>query len=195
MIFTDRSRFITYFKCPFKRFLTNHYLGMGITRRGLSIPLATGTHTHHAIELILNIVKDTGDLPRTDEVRDIIDLVNSEYKQEVAECSFIGLQDNERIDHIVNEQTTLISGLIWAWAVAVLPPFLERFVVLHIEQEMERISGCTCGLANIGEVKDHVGRDCNGVVIMTRPDIVAEVIDTGSIAYIEIKTGSKNQSS
>lgn len=191
MIYTDRSRFLTYFKCPFKRFMNYHYLGKGIVRRGLSIPLATGSHTHSAIEYILNIVKSTNDLPRANDVRDIIEEVNSNYRREVADSNFLGLEDNERADHIVNEQTTLISGLIWAWAVAVLPSFLEHFAVLHVEQEMEKIIGCDCGLSNIGEVRDHIPRGCNGVVIMTRPDLVAEVIDTGSVAYVEMKTGSK----
>ena len=195
MIFTDRSRFITQFFCPFERFLAYHFLGRGITRIGHAIPLATGAYTHEAIQHILNIVQATGDLPSPADIREIVAKVNNDYITAVAKAGFLGLEENERVDHVVTEQTTLISGLVWAWAIYILPPFLEQYRILHVEQEMERIVGCKCGLSGIGTVKDHVKRNCNGIVIMTRPDIVTESYASNAIDYTEVKTGGKIESS
>ncbi len=85
----------------------------------------------------------------------------------------------------------MIGGLIWAWSTHILPKFLEEWEVLHVEQEMERIVKCDCGLSGVGDVADHISRDCNGLVIMTRPDIVAQKYSNSELAYHELKTGSK----
>lgn len=191
MIFTDRSRFRTFFKCNFERYLRYHYLKYGISKQGFSIPLATGTYAHAAIEMILNLVKTTDELPRSEDIREIVNQVTDNYTSEVLEAGFQGLEANERVEHILNEQTALISGLTWSWAIFVLPHLIEEYAILHVEQEMEKIVGCTCGLANIGEVKDHVARNCNAVVIMTRPDLVAKSHKTGALVYDEFKTGSR----
>jgi hypothetical protein len=193
--FTDRSRFIDFFSCPFKRYIGYHYLGKGISRQGHAIPLATGTYTHEAIEKILNIIKTTGDLPSVADMRDIINKVTNDYIKVVEEAGFLGLSEGERPEYVVTEQTTLISGLVWAWAVFVLPTLLEEFDILHVEQEMERIVGCDCGLSGVGEVKDHRSRGCNCIVIMTRPDIIVQNINTNAQSYVELKTGGKIESS
>jgi hypothetical protein len=99
--------------------------------------------------------------------------------------------DEDHVIHVLNEQTTLISGMIWSWASYTLPPFLEEFEVLHVEQEMERIVDCDCGLNNIGVVAAHIERGCNGLCIMTRPDIIAINRLTKAMYYFELKTGGK----
>jgi hypothetical protein len=191
MIFTDRSRYKTYFFCPFERFLAYHLFGKGVVPTSKDVPLVTGTQAHEAVELILKLVQQTNELPKADEVRYVIEQVTKAYEDEVIEAGFSDLQENERVEFIIKEQTTLVSGLIWAWSSFILPPFLEKFQPLHIEQEMERITGCTCGLAGVGAVATHIERDCQGVVVMTRPDIVALDYATGELVYVELKTGSK----
>lgn len=191
MIFTDRSRYKTQFSCPFERYLQYHFNDTGIVKPGTSIPLATGIHTHSAIEQILKLVQKVNDLPRSEDVRRIVEETSNAYEKSVAEFGLSGVGEDERIDHVVKEQTTLIHGLIWAWAGYVLPYFLEEFRVLHVEQEMERILGCSCGLLGVGQVADHVARNCEGVVLMTRPDVVARKISTDALVYVELKTGSR----
>lgn len=192
MIFTDRSRFKTYFQCPYEHYLGYQFAGKGIIKKGNSIPLVTGTHAHRAVELILLDVKDNnGELPLSDTVRDIIHKVTEDYYSDVSKWGFAESEANERVDFVLQEQTTLISGLIWAWATHILPDFLQEWEILHVEQEMEKIVSCDCGLSGIGEVADHISRDCNGVVIMTRPDIVARKYVSEILAYHELKTGSK----
>ena len=191
MLYTDRSRFKTHFKCPFERYLNYHYSGIGIVRSGLSIPLITGSYAHNGIEAVLHLVSATNSMPSAKDVRDIVANISSNYTNDVLAAGFTSQEENDSIGYVIQEQTTLISGLLWSWSVYVLPQVLERYTILHIEQEMERVVGCTCGLASLGTVAEHIARDCAGVVVMTRPDIVAESSDTGSVVYIELKTGSR----
>jgi len=191
MIYVDRSRYKTFFSCPFERYLCYHYLGTGIVKPGSEIPLATGTHTHNAIEGILNLAVVQGDLPRANDVRQIIDDNLNAYRTQVSEAGFVGLGADERAEFVLEEQATLISGLVWAWSIHILPRFLESYKILHVEQEMERVVGCDCGLSGIGVVEHHVARSCGGVTVMTRPDIIARKLSTNELVYIELKTGSK----
>lgn len=190
MIFTDRSRQKTYFSCPMERFLGYHIYGRGISGSGVALPLATGSHTHSAIEYILN--NSWNEIPGEELVREAIQLSTVAYEEEVAKGGFLDPEmDEDRALYVLKEQTTLIHGLVWAWASYILPRFLEEYEVKHVEQEMERVYKCDCGLSEVGDVKDHSARNCSGLVVMTRPDIVAVKYVTGAWTYHEIKTGGK----
>jgi len=190
VIFTDRSRQKTYFSCPMERFLGYHIYGTGITGSGVALPLATGAHTHNAIEHILK--NSWNEVPNESLVREAIRQTTVAYETEIADEGFFDPEmDEERAMYVLKEQTTLIHGLVWAWASYILPRFLEEFEVRHVEQEMERVYKCDCGLSDIGTVQTHVKRNCNGLVVMTRPDIAAVKYTTGGWTYHEIKTGGK----
>jgi hypothetical protein len=191
MIVTDRSRYKTYFQCPMERFLEYHFTGTGIVKKGTTVPLATGSHGHKAVELILRDHIVTGSIPTESLVRDATNQVSEDYFTEVAEAGFMDQADTERAEFILNEQTTLITGLITAWSQHVLPNFLDNFKVLAVEKEMECILACTCGLEGVGDYPVHVERGCEGIILMTRPDIVARKYETNVLAYVEIKTGSR----
>ena len=194
MIVTDRSRYKTFFSCPLERYLEYHYLGKGIIYKGTSIPLATGLHSHKAIELILSHHKETKEFPTEELIRTTIAQVTSDYFDEVAATPFLEAEDSARAEFVVLEQTTLIGGLILAWANHILPRFLEEFEVLEVEKEMEKILGCNCGLSGVGEPKIHDKRGCTAVLLMTRPDIIAKKYATNALTYHEVKTGSKIES-
>lgn len=165
--------------------------GTGIRYKGSSIPLATGSHAHKACEYILKAHMSHGEIPTSDEVRDAIEVANDAYREEIHNVGFVEDMDEDRVVYTLEEQTTLISGLIWSWASYILPVFLENYEVLHVEQEMEKIVDCACGLSGIGVVAAHVERDCNGVCIMTRPDVVVRDRLTNAVYYVELKTGGK----
>jgi hypothetical protein len=173
-----------------ERFLGYHLYGKGITGSGIAMPLATGSHTHSAIEYILK--NSWNEIPNEELVREAIQLSVNAYEQEIASQGWLDPEvGEERVLYVLQEQTTLIHGLVWAWASYILPLFLEEYEVKYVEQEMERIYGCTCGLANIGDVANHKERNCTGLVVMTRPDIVAVKYTTGAWTYHEVKTGGK----
>jgi hypothetical protein len=172
-----------------KRFLQYHLYGTGIVKRGTSIPLATGSHSHEAIEYILKYVIENEEVPSEAVVRDAVDLAIDNYEKTISETDYEVEADN-RVEHVYLEQATLVSGLVFAWASHILPGFLENFRVLAAEQEMEMILGCTCGLGPVGTVEDHAKNDCDGVVLMSRPDIVAKDYMTEDLVYVEIKTGA-----
>lgn len=191
MIVADRSRQKTFFLCPMECYLGYYYLGKGIIYKGTSIPLATGSHAHKAIELILTHHIETKEHPTEELIRATIDQVTHDYFEEVAATPFLDAEDSERAEFVVLEQTTLIGGLILSWANAILPEFLEQFEVLEVEKEMEKILGCSCGLSGAGDPKIHDERGCNAVLLMSRPDIIARKYSTKALTYHEIKTGSK----
>ena len=190
LTFVDRSRYKTYFQCPMKRFMEYHIYGTGIVKRGTSIPLATGSHTHEAVEMILQWTLDNGEVPTEKVVREAVEQAITNYENAIADTAF-EIEPDNRVEEVYLEQATLVSGLIFAWATHILPQFLNEFKVLASEQEMEMILGCTCGLGSVGDVATHESKDCSGVVLMSRPDIVAEGINSNELTYVEIKTGAR----
>ena len=191
MIFTDRSRYVRRLgHCQMAAYYNYHYANVGIVKRGLSVPLATGTYTHLPITTILRKVAGGVATITQDMIASAVVDATKEYKEEIRAKGFADLEDPTTADHIMMEQCFLTEGLAWAWTTEILPRFLEEFIPIAVEQEFEIILGCTCGLSGVGEVALHMSRACKGVVFMTRPDVIAQHTTTISLSYHEIKTGS-----
>jgi len=186
------------------RFLGHHYLNTGIHLKGNSIPLTTGTSVHSPLEDICLYCKarreENPDLPTVDLLREVEDLSVvrnaietsiKEYVDVVDETGLKGLTENpEDIDTIVTEQCSLIGGLVWVWVRKCLPWILDNYEILAVEQEFELILACTCGLGEGGTTHDHEERSCNGVCLMTRPDLILRHKASGILVYVEFKTGA-----
>lgn len=189
LTYIDRSRYLTYFECPMKRLMEYHIYGTGIRHVGSTIPLATGSYAHQAVEEILTPVVEKDSLPTEGVIRQAVANAVKSYEEEVQATNY-EVEEGNRVEEVFLEQATLVSGLIFAWASHVLPIFLEKFKVISVEKETEMVLGCTCGLGPMGAPKDHEARGCTGLVLMSRPDIVAEDRLLKELYYIEIKTGS-----
>jgi hypothetical protein len=169
-------------------YLGYHFKDVGIRRRGLSIPLATGSYVHSILEQVLSR-KVTGGVVDDAMIQTTIEAEMAEYDTEVVDRGFSELTDMTVVDQIRMEQTWLVGGLCWTWCKEMLPYLLDNFELVAVEKEYERVLGCDCGLSGIGVVEDHKARDCNGVVLMTRPDIIARDLESGALSYHEFKTG------
>lgn len=182
MIFTDRSRFLSQANCPRERFLGYHLFGRGIQRRSVALALETGASAHLAVETILKHESPTSVAALEQGLLKAVKY----WQDDAKETSPYG--GNESVDYLVTEQLYLICGMVAAWAERLLPTFLQDFEPIYIEQEIYVILGCDCGLSGTGEIELHLQRSCNGICLMSRPDIIARKYSTGSYSYHEIKT-------
>jgi len=186
------------------RYQGHHSYGTGINRKGIAIPLQTGTSVHEPVDVIASYCKkrriEEPEVPTTtlmDElidqniVRDAIEDVNATYVDIVDKTGLKQLTEiPEDIDALVTEQCTLVGGLVWTWVLELLPWVLDHYEIIAVEQEFERILACTCGLGEIGDAATHEERGCNGVCLMTRPDLILRHLISGILVYVELKTGA-----
>lgn len=203
---TSRSAFNTGTKdCPMKRYLGNHAgpYGYGYTRKATSMPLTTGTYTHQGIteiaSWILQARQATGVQPDTapdDLIRWAAAEAVDAYTKVVEARGILAVsQDNPeqlaRFQTIVQEQATLIEGLIWVFALHRLPAILQEYLIVAVEEEEEYVLGCTCGLGDgIGGFADHATRACGGIGLQSRPDLLLERRLDHAFCYTELKTSS-----
>ena len=194
MILTDRSR---HFKglthCNRTKF--EEYLrgGFGIRPKSESIPLATGTAIHAAIEPMLKTGMQR--LCDRDEARAMIAASVEAYKKKCESRGFVET-DADQVAFVIAEQSALIAGLAWAFYRVLLPWILDEFEVLAVEQEVELVLGCTCGLGElIAGAAEHESRGCNGVALMSRGDLICRRKSDQSVGAWDIKSSSYGFSS
>jgi len=161
--------------CQMARFLGYHYEGVGIRRKGLALPLATGTYLHQALALFLK-----GMAPK-----EAVAKATAAYRAEVAERGFA---DQHDVLFTVSEQCCLIEGLFWGWVLQIYPKIAERFEILDVEREEQVVLGCTCG----GPAGDHAQhtRACKGVVLIAKPDFVARDRESHDLTVHDFKTSA-----
>lgn len=177
-------------RCPRRRYLSKHFgpTGYGITRKGESVPLATGTYTHIAAGHLFEHLKTTGQLPPTPVVREAIKLAVEMYRKQIEDRGFAGLLQSESSDEVVAEQTALLTGMIWVLALKFLPWFHQTYTVLECEQEDLSVLSCECGLRQSDAWQAHAARGCSGVALQIRADVLAEHRVTKAIANFNLKT-------
>lgn len=198
MIFTDRSRYLKGLeRCPRERYLEYHAFGTGFRPKGQDIFLATGLAIHAGMEGLLKAVQGGVDVDRI-AARGIIVPLIAQYKEQALATGLLGaLPDDykDQMSFVIEEQACLVEGLYWCFYRALLPWLLEEFEIVAIEQEEWKIAGCTCGLgkgltgaADLGEIADHEAAGCDGVVIMSRPDFVAQRRRDQSLVIFDFKS-------
>jgi len=169
---TDRSRYETGTgRCPRQRYLTYHAgpTGYGYVRKGESLPLATGTYTHTAAAHLCAHLRDHDQLPLESVVRESIRLATTLYESTIEARGFRGLLASESTDAVLGEQVSLITGMIWAFRMVILPWLHQEFRVLEVENE------------TIFPLTDQIG-------LMQRLDILAEKRLNRNLAYMDLKT-------
>lgn len=191
--------------CPMARYLEYHAgpYGYGFTRRATSMPLTTGSYTHlgctEIAQWILEARLNTGVQPdeAPDEViRWAANLAVERYQEVVRKRGILTIaKDNPEqlanFNRIVAEQSALIEGLIWTWALYRLPQILQEYLIVAIEEEEEYVIGCTCGLGSgLGAFSDHALRACGGIGLQSKPDLLLERRIDHAYCYTELKTSS-----
>jgi len=190
---TDRSRYTTGLdKCARERFLSYHFgpSGYGIARQAQAIPLATGSYVHEGIAKVLEYCQHHDQLPPDQIIRMACESASQAYVKVIEARGLRNLDEGERVETIITEQSYLIEGLIWAFALSFLPWLMGECRIIEVEREELLVVGCTCGLGDaIGEQAEHEARGCEGIGFQSRPDFLTEYrARPGVLAYWELKT-------
>ncbi len=168
MLVTDRSRILAFQRCPRQRYLAYHYDGTGIQRKGLSVPLVTGSMVHKGLELLL-----TGHT-----LSEALTIVLNDYDSTVQSRGFNldnlnkGGDMMRQISHTYQEQRALVEGLIRVFDVYGKPLLLREYDVISVE----------------GEINVPLAQ---GLTFMSRPDGVLRNKETGQIFSLSFKTASQ----
>ena len=175
LILTDRSRIVEGFKCPMKRFYRYHSMesGYGVVRKAHSMPLATGTFVHQALEQILILQKESAAIIPEPLVDAAITTAVRNYQLMIKGRGYLDIEEGrEQTEYILAEQTALVSGLVWAWYYYMLPELIRQYQIIEIEEEHTyQIPG-------------------SKVAIMARPDFVCRDRTSGKLSIHDFKTAS-----
>lgn len=150
LVFYDRSRVTLDWKCPRARYWGNEWQGLGIVPAKRALYFDIGDAYHKAVAA-LKMGEDTDEVVN-DNVPPFRD----------------ALAANGMIAEKVEEQATLVEGLIRAYARHVLPALVREYRVLDVEAEF---------------TMDHDG--CRQGV---KPDSLVERLSDGTLWYWEEKT-------
>lgn len=170
----DRSRYACGFQCPRKRFLNYHAgeSGLGYQHKTTKIPLARGIYIHEGLAIICKGLQDSGQANEVGDefIRMAASFAVTEYRKELKR----GYQDypEEHLAFTINEQATLIEGLIWAWSRVMLPIIQAEFEVISVEQE------------ELFPIPN------SNIIIMSRPDIILRRKSDGKLGNHDFKTSS-----
>lgn len=187
---TDRSRYkLSQGRCQGARYLGYHFgpTGYGITSKADSLPLATGLYTHVGVQKFCTILQTTDQLPTLEQTRIIIAETCAQYVQRVEDRGFLGILGGEHTLETITEQRVLISGLLWALRLKLLPWIHSQYRILSVEQERLHMLSCTCGAGPLDALQ-HIARGCQGKVLMLRTDILGQRRGATTLAYFEVKT-------
>lgn len=192
---TDRTRITTAMgRCKRLRYLEFHSgpSGYGVRPTGQSLPMTTGTYVHSALAEILKLIPTGATQWKLDRpaIRKIIATQVQRYRLLLKFRGFLDLEgDDSEVQYTILEQTSLTEGLVWGWLRMRLPLLLEEYVIILIESEETYVVGCSCGLGDgVGEPPDHEGRECGGILLMTRPDLVLQRRVDGVLVNTDFKT-------
>lgn len=189
-------------ECAMRRYLGNHAgrHGTGFRKRATAVPLATGSGTHHGIELIGQWLIEWREAHKQDRL-DCPDEVVAWAAIEAAdgyarrararglELTKSDLDAAAELDRIIREQQALIEAQVWIYALVRLPFMLSRARVLNVEHEETPVLDCTCGLGDwVGSADMHAGRGCAGIVMQGKADFIWETFADGMLEYEEFKT-------
>lgn len=154
--------------------------------------MATGTYVHTALALVMALIP-TGvtswklDRPK---VREIISLQLKRYLLLLKFRGFLDLEgDDSEVQYVIKEQSALIEGLVWGYLKTRLAWLLENYIIIVVEHEETFVMGCSCGLGDgVGEHTDHEARGCDGILMMSRPDVILQKREDQTLCNLDFKT-------
>ena len=149
-IFIDRSRVALDNRCKRARFWCNEYKGRGIVPDGSDYALSFGSATHEVLAHV----------NRGERVHDALHLVFPSFRERV---------QNVLSPQKLEEQWSLLSGLIHGYVRLILPQFLEEYEIYSVEGECEL------------EIAPQV-------TLVATPDLILRRKSDGTLWYVEYKT-------
>ncbi len=190
---TSRSQYEDGFFCPRSRYLQYHSgpSGYGMKRKAESLPLATGTSIDAPLAAILTWVQhNPTDTAGVEQVaREAIATSKAKYLALVKLRGIQNLSQDETAETVTAEQLILIDALVWSWVLEALDDYLNRFAIVSVQHPEELVIDCTCGLGDkIGTFRHHHDRQCDGIGLMGRLDLISRAHATGELVYHEFKT-------
>lgn len=165
LIVYDRSRTVTDWECPRRRFHQYESGGRGLVPGGLALELYLGTAIHDGLAAIAIQWKEGGAAD--------INLISSTAREQILSAlqgSGTGTQEEFEF---AAEQAALVEGILLGFYRQVWPSLLTRYPkILLVEQEMEFRH--------------------DGLVFMSKPDLVLEDLE-GEAVYVEYKSTSSKK--
>ena len=161
----DRSRTVTDWTCPRKRYLNYEYEGRGIVPAHTGIELFMGSCLHDALAAIAT-QHQSGSID--------IDGIAGLARQSMFDSLSASAGDNEyEVITYANEQASLVEGLLRGFAKHVWPRLVAQYpTIIAIEQEMTYVH--------------------DNLTFMARPDLVVGDVE-GNNFYIEYKSTSSKR--
>jgi hypothetical protein len=167
----DRSRVVTDWQCPRKRYWQYEYNSTGIVPDSSAIELYLGTIIHDSLAAIAGQTLAQG---RAD-----IDCIAGEAGKQVF-SAILDMQKGEDewlATQFAREQSTLIEGLVRGFYRHAWPNLLARYPrILLIEEELIYLHGPN-----------------NSLGFMSKPDLVLGSADESETVYIEYKSTSSKK--
>jgi hypothetical protein len=174
MAFTDRSRTLTYQKCPRARWWEYEYLRRGLAPLRLSIPLAVGTYVHVGLGVLLEQARDE----RPVDIEEAVQAAHNGYR-ELIDNRGIAIEDNRHMAFTFSEQKAMIEALIRIYALRKLPQLKAQYRVVETERE---------DLLHIGWAT--INRTDESLIWMARADGLLEEISSGDLYLMSFKTAA-----
>ncbi len=163
--FFSRSHVVSDWKCPRARYYNYEYQGKGLVK-GQNMAFFLGTIIHDALASIAYSQRDIGLVD--------IDLIATTSGQQVRDALNENLEPAPTKSNYVNEQSTLVEGLLRAFHKHTWPRLMTQYPkIVAIEQELDLDLG-------------------NGMVFMSKPDLILEDSE-GEWHYIEYKSTSSKK--
>lgn len=173
---TDRSRYKTGLEeCLHKRFLMYHAFGTGIIKAARSVPLESGIATHAILATVLEKAKvDPHGAQERTFLNEAIREGLGAFKTLVEKAGWLDIEDSEEGKWVLQEQLTLVEGLVRGWVKVHLPILLQEFSIVDVERE--ELLPVDFGGYEIGQ--------------MGRPDFIARRKADGVLTLHDFKTTS-----
>jgi hypothetical protein len=174
------------------RYLQYHFgpTGYGIVPKAQSLPLVTGSYLHEGQAALCRILRDADRLPTVPEVRAVVRQVGDRYRQVCSDTGYLSILGNETTAAVIAEQQALLSGMLWALYLKVLPWLYQTYRVRLVEEPAVIMLSCTCGAGIHAPHTEHIEKGCTGIALQQRLDVLAEHRTGSGLAYFETKTTS-----
>lgn len=189
---TDRTHYVMGLgRCRRERYLTKHAGpgSCGLVLKATSVPQMRGIYIHHGIAFLFATVQAEDREPTPDEIRHAVSLSTQAYLAVVEARGLRQLDGSDRLETVIQEQTALLTGVIWSFALDLLPHLHHTYRVVSIEAEEVAVLDCTCGLGDLVLTQaEHDARGCQGIGWQSKADVILERRGTGVLSYWELKS-------
>lgn len=192
--YLSRSALESGSRCNLNRFLEYDLCGRGIKPIPLTMPLATGAHTHKGCEFLLKHIMDESkgqeDFKVAPEVVDkSVEIACDEYRKEAERRGFVDTLP-ENLEFTAAEQVALVEALVRAFAIQCLPNIIKDYEIVAVERE-EILSPFHTYQMYLPTVNNNSEMITVDVVLMSRVDAILKQRRSSDYYLLSLKTTSQ----